>query len=256
MNTDGKKSRVRGGSPISQTFVITAISILSLVVILIFLVFFRVIDLSGFASFLFGTDSGEDYNNVEYGDIADIASPSDTNVVFESSTKTAYETLLEIEESPSYTRVVRMIFSHDDDSTIESCKIYKLDNKFRIESSVRTIIYDGESLYAKKSIYVYSEKGEFDFWREAGITSLSYLQISASEDNVKYKSKENTKTIVITIPSDESGTYDEYEVSTETGIVTAERCYINNRVYRFVITDMLETRILEFEEDTFKIPNN
>ena len=242
MGNNSKKRHISSGrGVISSRFVIIATLLLSVCVILVFLFIFNIISIPDYILNVFSSD-GRGGDDEEYGscEISDIETSPQMNVVYEKYFENAYDVLMSLSESRIYRRVIRTIYSENNNTFVERATIIHNGDLFRVEYPEKILIYDGEKLYTNEPTYTLVKDGKFAIYDEVGLTTLSYIQENCSESDVFYKDPDNKKTITVVIRDEAMPLYNEYEVSVENGLVLTERSYFNDQVYRAIVTDKIE----------------
>lgn len=167
--------------------------------------------------------------------------------------------LADVVEQNSYIRTARIVVSHEDTIGSERITVTKQGEKYKAESDSRMMIFDGETLYVSCSAYSLSTQTDSSsYYHETGMTSVDDIRamIADSENySSSYQVSEDGKIISVSINdlADENDLQMEFDISLEGGIVTYERFYIDETIYRTVVTDTFELTE-NIADNAFDIP--
>jgi len=240
-NKNTKRDKMNKPRILSSRFILTAILLLSVAIILIFMFQFNIISIPDYILNIFSENvkGGSGYENGTC-EISDLKGNEPTTIIYEQHAENAYDVLSSLTESKIYRRLIRTIYSSDGETYFENATIIVYEKRFRIDKEFKTIVYDGEKLYIDEPTNKLLKEGSFEIFDQIGVTPLSYIKENASMENVYFKDPDNKKKITVVIHDTSAPIYNEYEISVENGLVLAERSYYNNENYRSIITDKIE----------------
>lgn len=152
---------------------------------------------------------------------------------------TAEEILNFLQESKSYTRNFRIIYSYLNKRNVIRYKLSLSDKKYRAESGANLIVCDGEKMHIKTAVSEYTVASDNDFYDELGLTSLDELKKLLEERKHTLALSKNNRYVRASVYDENEALLSEYDISTEYGVIVTEYHYLNNEIYRAVVTDSL-----------------
>ena len=194
----------------------------------------------GFVKTIFGINSGTDeYKTEIYNDIPEIT--PDNELSGESYLNIDPLQALELlQETDSYKRTARIIYIYENERSVIKYTISKDGGQFTAESDKKTIISDGNHIKISLPVGEFTyENTEADLYEEIGITSLSEIKADLSQNSSEIKLSDNKKYLRVSIFDENGKTTDEYDISTEYGLVVSEYHYEDEELYRVVVTDSI-----------------
>lgn len=251
-------AKYRGGK-ITSGVVITAVVMLIFVLLLLVLMKVGVISPPSFLQSVFGNgESTEQTAEVGQSGIPDFSADSAlAGEHYHTFPVDPRETLAALTAQESYVREFRVINSYGGEADIQKYTLTVSGDRYRLESDFKTVLCDGTTTCTITGTYR-TELNDTVFTPEyeIGITSLADIKAAAEKGSVTYPGRTgDDKTLLIVSEDAESGILSEYAVSLETGVVMAERSYIDGELYRAVVTDAVDVFAADdLPADYFEIP--
>lgn len=245
----------RSGKTAKKTIVIIAVILAAaLILVLLYLIF----EGSVFDK-LFGTDQNDTEDEPSHL-IPEMTSESDSGGQDFYYIGNTSDPLADVKEQETYVRTMRMLTSYSENRNAESVTITKHGEKYKAESESRIVIYDGETLYINYGSEVLKKTADTStYYEEIGMTSLDEVRAmmqDAEKYSSSFKSSADGRFIEVTVNDLENeGLSMKFEISIESGFVISERLYLNDVVYRTVLTETYDLSADDrISDDTFRIP--
>ena len=143
-----------------------------------------------------------------------------------------------LKEYDSYVRAYRIIYTYESSFSLERVVLTKNDSRFKIDSSSKLVISDGEKLYIKMGSHeIVRDIQSTSFGDESGTTSLEKLKSLYADGKLEICFSDDEKSILAQYDDEKNGFLYEYEISPESGIILTEKSYYRGTLYRTVSTD-------------------
>lgn len=165
--------------------------------------------------------------------------------------------LINVCEAETYTQIVRIAAAYAGDISSEQLTIHRNKDKYKVESDARIITCNGENLYLDYGNYQLAVKPEETlYFKEAGMTSLTEIKRMAQNTEqyeILYRTSEDSRTITVEITDTVDDLRMVFDIELESGLVTAERFYSSNTLYRTVLTEYIDLSV-QFSDTFFELP--
>ena len=245
MNIKDDKKRIRRLNSLSV--IVTAVIIILTVAVIL-----------GVKTGVFKTALNELFNksdpageNTEDLPLIDRESPESQSVYYENDTEDLFSSINNID---AYRQTI--CITHSDSDEEERITVTKSGEKCKIESDIRTIIYNGDILYVKIGEFSNkSEKKDFDLSSELGITPIDEI-IGLSKRSVAKCSISKNGKIINVEHMGENGITSQFSIDVETGLVIYECLYYSGTAYKTVYSEAIDIFGADgLPDDFWKIPD-
>jgi hypothetical protein len=201
-----------------------------------------------FIRIIFGM-SREENTETATAAIPDIVSDNGEEEQYAYFDLSAEEMFSLLHENESYCRRLRIISSYESERNVASYTITVKGNTFKSECASSTMIGSGDELYISSPAGEFITSVSTDVYSEVGIVSLEEVKNSIEGNNYKLSFGTDKRSIKVILYDENGIPTDEFEISTENGIVTTEYHYNNGVIYRAVVTDSIS----DYDGDDFVI---
>lgn len=163
----------------------------------------------------------------------------------------------DVHEQEAYMRSVRIVTKYGESINDERMTITRQAEKYKAESDSRIIICNGENVYFDYGTQkLIAENDHTLYYKEIGITSLDDVrEMMRDKENYQtsYQISADSRIVTVNITDTANDLHMEFDISVESGLVTAERFMTGGSVYRTILTESLDISV-QLSDNYFDIP--